>query len=47
MFGRPVGDYQLTQVKLTRMAAIIQASRQYMYAVARLMAKENGPWPRR
>jgi (2S)-methylsuccinyl-CoA dehydrogenase len=42
VFGRPVGDYQLTQVKLTRMAAIIQASRQYMYAVARLMAKENG-----
>ncbi len=42
VFGRPVGDYQLTQVKLTRMAAIIQASRQYMYAVARLMAKANG-----
>jgi (2S)-methylsuccinyl-CoA dehydrogenase len=42
VFGRPVGDYQLTQVKLTRMAAIIQASRQYMYAVARLMAKDNG-----
>ena len=42
VFGRPVGDYQLTQVKLTRMAAIIQASRQYMYTVARLMAKENG-----
>jgi (2S)-methylsuccinyl-CoA dehydrogenase len=42
VFGRPVGDYQLTQVKLSRMAAIIQASRQYMYAVARLMAKENG-----
>ena len=42
VFGRPVGDYQLTQVKLTRMAAIIQASRQYMYTVARLMAKESG-----
>ena len=42
VFGRPVGDYQLTQVKLTRMAAIIQASRQYMYAVARLMAKGEG-----
>jgi (2S)-methylsuccinyl-CoA dehydrogenase len=42
VFGRPVGDYQLTRVKLTRMAAIIQASRQYMYAVARLMARENG-----
>jgi (2S)-methylsuccinyl-CoA dehydrogenase len=42
VFGRPVGDYQLTRVKLTRMAAIIQASRQYMYAVARLMAKGEG-----
>jgi (2S)-methylsuccinyl-CoA dehydrogenase len=42
VFGRPVADYQLTQVKLTKMAAIIQASRQYMYAVARLMAKGEG-----
>jgi (2S)-methylsuccinyl-CoA dehydrogenase len=42
VFGRPVADYQLTQVKLTRMAAIIQASRQYMYSVARLMAKGEG-----
>ncbi|MBO0732484.1 MAG: acyl-CoA dehydrogenase family protein, partial [Acidimicrobiaceae bacterium] len=37
VFGRPVGDYQLTQVKLARMAAIIQAARQYMYEVGRLM----------
>jgi (2S)-methylsuccinyl-CoA dehydrogenase len=42
VFGRPVADYQLTRVKLTRMAAIIQASRQYMYTVARLMAKGEG-----
>jgi (2S)-methylsuccinyl-CoA dehydrogenase len=42
VFGRPIGEYQLTRVKLTRMAAIIQASRQYMYAVARLMAKGEG-----
>ncbi len=42
VFGRPIGDYQLTQVKLTRMAAIIQASRQYMYTVAKLMAKGEG-----
>ena len=42
VFGRPVADYQLTRVKLTRMAAIIQASRQYMYEVARLMAKGEG-----
>jgi (2S)-methylsuccinyl-CoA dehydrogenase len=42
VFGQPVGDYQLTRVKLTRMAAMIQASRQYTYAVARLMAKGDG-----
>jgi (2S)-methylsuccinyl-CoA dehydrogenase len=42
VFGRPVGEYQLTKVKLSRMAAIIQACRQYMYAVARLMAKGEG-----
>lgn len=42
VFGRPVAEYQLTAVKLTRMAAIIQASRQYMYEVARLMAKGEG-----
>jgi (2S)-methylsuccinyl-CoA dehydrogenase len=42
VFGRAVGDYQLTQVKLTRMAVIIQAARQYMYEVGRLMAKGEG-----
>jgi (2S)-methylsuccinyl-CoA dehydrogenase len=42
VFGSPIGAYQLTQVKLARMAAIIQAARQYMYAVARLMAKGEG-----
>jgi (2S)-methylsuccinyl-CoA dehydrogenase len=42
VFGRPIADYQLTRVKLTRMAATIQASRQYMYTVARLMAKSEG-----
>jgi (2S)-methylsuccinyl-CoA dehydrogenase len=42
VFGKPVADYQLTQVKLGRMAVMIQASRQYMYEVARLMAKGEG-----
>ncbi|MDA8047675.1 MAG: acyl-CoA/acyl-ACP dehydrogenase [Actinomycetota bacterium] len=42
VFGRPIADYQLTRVKLGRMAAIIQAARQYMYEVARLMAKGEG-----
>ncbi|MGH9054986.1 MAG: acyl-CoA dehydrogenase family protein [Acidimicrobiales bacterium] len=42
VFGRPVGDFELTRVKLARMAAVIQASRQHMYAVASLMAKAEG-----
>jgi (2S)-methylsuccinyl-CoA dehydrogenase len=42
VFAQPVLDYQLTRVKLGRMAAIICASRQYMYEVARLMAKGEG-----
>jgi (2S)-methylsuccinyl-CoA dehydrogenase len=42
VFGHPVGDYQLTQAKLGRMAVTIQASRQFAYAVAKLMAKGEG-----
>ncbi|HVF74181.1 MAG TPA: acyl-CoA dehydrogenase family protein [Acidimicrobiales bacterium] len=42
VFGKPVGDYQLTQAKLARMGVIIQASRQFAYQVARLMAKGEG-----
>jgi (2S)-methylsuccinyl-CoA dehydrogenase len=42
VFGRPISDYQLTQAKLGRMVVLIQASRQFMYDVARLMAKGEG-----
>jgi (2S)-methylsuccinyl-CoA dehydrogenase len=42
VFGQAVGDYQLTQVKLARMAVVIQAARQFAYAVARMMAKGEG-----
>ncbi|HLF40013.1 MAG TPA: acyl-CoA dehydrogenase family protein, partial [Acidimicrobiia bacterium] len=42
VFGKPIGDYQLTQAKLARMAAIIQGGRQFAYEVARLMAKGEG-----
>ena len=42
VFGKPVADYQLTQAKLARMAVVIQASRQFAYQVARLMAKGEG-----
>jgi (2S)-methylsuccinyl-CoA dehydrogenase len=42
VFGSPIGDYQLTQAKLGRMAVIIQATRQCSYHVARLMAAGEG-----
>ncbi|MEM7273421.1 MAG: acyl-CoA dehydrogenase family protein [Actinomycetota bacterium] len=42
VFGNPIADYQLTRAKLTRMAAIIQASRQFSYSVGRMMAKGEG-----
>jgi (2S)-methylsuccinyl-CoA dehydrogenase len=42
VFGRPIVDYQLTRAKLTRMAVLIQATRQFSYEVARLMAKGEG-----
>jgi len=42
VFGQTLDQYQLTQVKLGTMAAIIQISRQYSFAVARKMADGNG-----
>jgi len=42
VFGRPIADYQLTRVKLARMAILIQATRQFAYDVSRLMAKNEG-----
>src|SRR5580692_420021 len=42
VFGSPIGEYQLTQAKLGRMAVIIQATRQSSYHVARLMARDEG-----
>jgi (2S)-methylsuccinyl-CoA dehydrogenase len=42
VFGSPIGDYQLTQAKLGRMAVIIAATRQSSYHVARLMAQGEG-----
>ena len=42
VFGHPIGDYQLTQAKLARMAVLIAATRQFSYQVARLMAKGEG-----
>ena len=42
VFGKPIADYQLNRAKLARMAVVIQASRQFSYQVARLMAKGEG-----
>ncbi|TPW13746.1 MAG: putative acyl-CoA dehydrogenase [Acidimicrobiaceae bacterium] len=42
VFGSSVFDYELTQVKLGRMAVLVQAGRQFSYSVARLMAKGEG-----
>ncbi len=36
-FGKPIGEYQLTLVKIARMATLLTVSRQFTYAVGRLM----------
>ena len=42
VFGHNIGEYELTRVKLGRMAVITQASRQFSYEVARLMGQGKG-----
>ncbi|MEX2627124.1 MAG: acyl-CoA dehydrogenase, partial [Ilumatobacteraceae bacterium] len=42
VFGQSILDYQLTRAKLGRMAVLIQAARQFAYAVATLMSKGQG-----
>jgi (2S)-methylsuccinyl-CoA dehydrogenase len=42
VFGHPIGDYQLTLVKLARMATLLTASRQFTYAVGRMMDQGEG-----
>ena len=42
VFGSPIDRYQLTRVKLARMAVLIQVLRQFSYEVARLMAEGRG-----
>ncbi len=41
-FGKAVGDYQLTRIKLLRMLATLTAARQFSYAVAELMDEGEG-----
>ncbi|MBU3689819.1 MAG: acyl-CoA dehydrogenase [Acidimicrobiales bacterium mtb01] len=42
VFGSNIAEYQLTKVKLGRMAVLIQAGRQFGYQVSKLMAKGEG-----
>jgi (2S)-methylsuccinyl-CoA dehydrogenase len=42
VFGQSVFDYQLSKVKLARMAALIQGGRQFSYDVARQMGRGEG-----
>jgi (2S)-methylsuccinyl-CoA dehydrogenase len=42
LFGRHLGEFQLTQARLVRMAVVIHAARQFMYVVARLLARGTG-----
>ncbi len=42
VFGYPIADYQLTQVKLARMATYLAVSRQFTYTVGRLMDQGEG-----
>jgi (2S)-methylsuccinyl-CoA dehydrogenase len=42
VFGQSVFEYQLSKAKLARMAALIQAGRQFSYDVARKMAAGHG-----
>ena len=42
VFGQSLSGYQLTQIKLGRMAALIQACRQYTYKVSELMSTGSG-----
>ncbi|MFK7864531.1 MAG: acyl-CoA dehydrogenase family protein [Pseudohongiellaceae bacterium] len=42
VFGKSVADFQLTQIKLIRMLASLNASRQFSYEVAKLMDQGKG-----
>ncbi|MGH7435382.1 MAG: acyl-CoA dehydrogenase family protein [Polyangiaceae bacterium] len=42
VFGKPIGDYQLTRVKLARMATSVAVCRQFTYGVGRLLDQGKG-----
>jgi (2S)-methylsuccinyl-CoA dehydrogenase len=42
VFGKPIGEYQLTKVKLARMAMSVAVCRQFTYSVGRLIDEGKG-----
>jgi (2S)-methylsuccinyl-CoA dehydrogenase len=42
VFGHAIGDYELTRIKIARMAFLIQAARQASYAAASAVARGSG-----
>lgn len=42
VFGKEIKEYQITRWKIAKMAAIVQASRQYSYHVAQMMDEGKG-----
>ena len=42
VFGQPIADYQLTLIKIARMGTYLAASRQFTYAVGKLMDAGKG-----
>jgi (2S)-methylsuccinyl-CoA dehydrogenase len=42
VFDRPIADYQLSQIKIAKMAMAIAAGRQFTYAVGRMMDDGRG-----
>jgi (2S)-methylsuccinyl-CoA dehydrogenase len=42
VFGETLADFELTRIKLARIAAVVQATRQFTYHVAELLARGTG-----
>jgi (2S)-methylsuccinyl-CoA dehydrogenase len=42
VFGKPIGEYQITKYKIARMAMLIHVNRVFTYAVARMMDDHKG-----
>ena len=42
VFGKPIGEYPLSQIKLAKMAMAVEAGRQFTYEVGRMMDEGRG-----